>query len=197
MRPMKFSEAELLDGLITRNEKVLREYYALYYPGIRRFIMSNNGNEEDARDLFQDALLVMFQKVRKEQFELTCSLGTYLYSISRYLWLKELGKRKRIMHKSVELEDFIDADSDIGQLSEYNERMKVFRSFFEKLSSDCKKVLGLFTEGRSIAEITLIMGYSSEQHTRNRRYRCKSSLIENIRTTYGHELLSHGNDTDN
>lgn len=194
---MKFSDEELLNGLITRNEKVLREYYTLYYPGIRRFIVSNNGNEEDARDLFQDALLVLFQKVRGQQFELTCSLGTYLYSVSRYLWLKELDKRKRISHRTVNPEDIADTDSDIGRLSEYNERLRLYRLHFEKLSSDCRKVLGLFMEGRTIAEITLIMGYSSEQHTRNRRYRCKSSLIDSIRTTYGHEILSYGDDTEN
>jgi RNA polymerase sigma factor (sigma-70 family) len=194
---MKYSDAELLNGLITRDEKVLREYYALYYPGIRRFIISNNGSEEDARDLFQDALLVIFQKVRGGQFELTCSLGTYIYSISRYLWLKELNKRKWVTRKSFDLEDYIDTGSDIGQISEHNERMKLYRAYFDKLSSDCRKVLSLFMEGHSIAEITAIMGYSSEQHTRNRRYRCKTSLIDSIRTEYGHELVAYGNDKDN
>jgi RNA polymerase sigma factor (sigma-70 family) len=194
---MKYSDEELLNGLVTRNEKVLREYYTLYYPGIRRFIVANNGNEEDARDLFQDALLILFQKVRGQQFELTCSLSTYLYSVSRYLWLKELEKRKKITHQTMDPEDFIDTDSDIGRLSEYNERMRLYRIHFEKLSSDCRKVLGLFMEGHNIAEITLIMGYSSEQHTRNRRYRCKSLLIDSIRTTYGHEILSYGDDAEN
>jgi RNA polymerase sigma factor (sigma-70 family) len=194
---MKYSDEELLNGLVTRNEKVLREYYTLFYPSIRRFIVSNNGNEEDARDLFQDALLVLFQKVRGQQFELTCSLGTYLYSVSRYLWLKELGKRKKIAHRVVDPEDFVDADTDIGRLSEFNERMRLYRIHFEKLSSDCRKVLSLFMEGHTIAEITLIMGYRSEQHTRNRRYRCKTSLIDSIRTTYGNEILSYGNDTEN
>lgn len=194
---MKYSDEELLNGLVTRNEKVLREYYTLYYPGIRRFIVANNGNEEDARDLFQDALLILFQKVRGQQFELTCSLSTYLYSVSRYLWLKELEKRKKITHQTMDPEDFIDTDSDIGRLSEYNERMRLYRIHFEKLSSDCRKVLGLFMEGHTIAEITIIMGYSSEQHTRNRRYRCKSLLIDSIRTTYGHEILSYGDDAEN
>ena len=50
-----------------------------------------------------------------------------------------------------------------------------------------KKVLRYFIEGMSIAEITRKMGYKSEQHTKNRRYRCKLSLIKQIKSTYGLE----------
>jgi len=191
---MKYSDAELLKGLVNRDEKVLREYYELYYQSVRRFVAANSGNDEDARDLFQDTLVILYQKVQRENFELTCSLGTYLYSISRYLWLKELGRKKWLVHKTVDHEDFVDADSDINQISEHNERLILYRSYFEKLTADCKKVLGLFMEGRSITEITLLMGYSSDQYTRNRRYRCKSSLIKSIRAIYGHEIESNGDD---
>ena len=193
---MKYSDAELLNGLVTRDEKVLRGYYELYYQSVRRFVLNNRGNEEDARDLFQDTLVVLYQKVRK-QFQLTCSLGTYLYSISRHLWLKELGRKKWLIYKTTDHESFIDTGSDIDQISEYNERLIVYRSYFERLSADCQKVLGLFMEGHSITEITLLMGYSSDQHTRNRRYRCKSSLIKSIRAKYGHEIEGYGDDEIN
>ena len=194
---MKYSDAELLNGLVARDEKVLREYYELYYQSTRRFVLNNIGNEEDARDLFQDTLVVLYQKIRKEPFKLTCSLGTYLYSISRHLWLKELSRKKRLIHKTVDNENFIDTDSDVDQISEYNERLIMFRSFFDKLTADCRKVLSLFMEGHSIAEITLLMGYSSDQHTRNRRYRCKTSLIKSIRARYGHEIEGYGDDQIN
>lgn len=191
---MKYSDAELLNGLVARDEKVLREYYELYYQSIRRFVLNNKGNEEDARDLFQDTLVVLYQKVRREPFKLTCTLGTYLYSVGRHLWLKELGRKKRLIPKTMDHENFIDADSDVDQISEYNERLIMYRSFFDRLTADCRKVLLLFMEGHSITEITLLMGYSSDQHTRNRRYRCKTSLIKSIRARYGHEIEGYGDD---
>ncbi len=194
---MKYSDAELLNGLVTRDEKVLREYYELYYQSIRRFVLNNKGNEEDARDLFQDTLVVLYQKVRREPFKLACTLGTYLYSISRHLWLKELSRKKRLIHKPIDQENFIDADSDVDQISDYNERLIMYRSFFNRLTADCRKVLGLFMEGHSITEITLLMGYSSDQHTRNRRYRCKTSLIKSIRARYGHEIEGYGDNQIN
>lgn len=175
----------MIAGLKSRNEKILREYYKLYYGGIRHFVLKNSGSEEDARDLIQDVLLVLFQKVRRDTFKLTCSLATYLFSVSRLLWFKELTRRKHISSNSFMLEDYADFDKDIHEKAELNERLEIYRKNFDNLSADCQKVLRYFIEGMSIAEITRKMGYKSEQHTKNRRYRCKLTLIKQIKSTYG------------
>jgi RNA polymerase sigma factor (sigma-70 family) len=193
MRSVNFTDSELLNGLISRDKRILREFYVLYFKSIQRYVLANKGNNEDARDLFQDVMLVMFQKVRTGNFKLTCALGTFLFSVSRFLWLKELGKRKWVSYTPVDHEDFVDTDSDIAAVNEKNERLIFFRRCFDKLSESCRKVLTLFTEGFSIAEITKMLGYKSEQHTKNRRYRCKLSLINNIKAEYDYNTMSYGN----
>jgi RNA polymerase sigma factor (sigma-70 family) len=145
----------------------------------------NSGRDEDARDLFQDVLLVLFQKVRNDSFKLTCALGTYLFSVSRILWFKELKKRKYISPVSFSPDEYADMMEDVIETAELNERLEIYRENFENLSRDCQKVLKYFIDGMSIAEITKEMGYKSEQHTKNRRYRCKQSLIRQIKNKYG------------
>ncbi len=193
MRSVKFSDNELFQGLITQDEKVLKEYYVLYFKNVRRHVLSNSGSEEDARDLFQDALMVLFQKSRDKSFVLSCSLGTFVYSVSRRLWLKELARRRKVSHKSLDQEDFVDLDSDIEMISDKNERMTFYRICFEHLSEACRKVLALSAEGCSIAEITVLMGYTSEQYTRNRRYRCKQRLIDQVKQKLDLNEVSYGN----
>lgn len=184
MRLVQFSDAELLQGLINQDEKILEEYYTRFYPGVRKFVLTNNGNTEDARDLFQDMLMVLFQKVRHGKFTLTSGLGTYLYSVGRLLWLKELGKRKFIQYTPVDSAQYMDLSTDIELVKEKNERLVFFKKCFDQLSENCRKVLTLFVEGYSIADITGIMGFKSDQHTRNRRYRCKLTLIKSIKAQY-------------
>jgi RNA polymerase sigma factor (sigma-70 family) len=196
MRSAVFSDTELINGLISKDERILREYYNMYFHGIRRYVLSNNGRDEDARDLFQDVLLVMFQKVRDGKFKLTCALGTYLYSVSRFLWLKELGRRKWISYQPVDHEDYMDIDADIVLINEKNERLLFYRKYYEKLSENCRKVLSLFAEGCSIKEITKVMGYKSEQHTKNRRYRCKLSLIRSVKGDYQDNAIGYGENKD-
>lgn len=193
---MDYTDSELLSGLISKDENILKELYVLYFQSIRRYVLTNNGTIEDAKDLFQDTLLVLFRKVQQNQFRLTCTLGTYLYSVARFLWLKELARRKWISYRPVDEEDYVDVDSDIYSVNEKNERLLLFRRSFEKLSESCRKVLSLFNQGHSIAEITGIMGFKSDQHTKNRRYRCKLSLIDLIKKEYDINKLSYGNDTD-
>ena len=117
-KTLLYSDTEMLAGLKSRNEKILKAYYKLFYSGIRHFVLKNSGSEEDARDLFQDVILVLFQKVRKDSFLLTCSLSTYLFSVSRLLWFKELSKRKHISATSFILEDYADIDKDIQEKTE-------------------------------------------------------------------------------
>jgi RNA polymerase sigma factor (sigma-70 family) len=157
-------------------------------------VLSNNGSEEDARDLFQDVMMVLFQKARDPHFTLTCALGTYLYSVTRFLWLKELNKRRRVSRELVDQEEYIDADADIASMSEKNERLLFYKKCFEKLSERCRKVLMFFSEGYSIAEVTSLMGFKTEQHTRNRRYRCKLTLINSLKKEYNLNTASYGND---
>lgn len=193
MRSVKFSDNELFQGLIDQDESILKEYYVLYFQNVRRYVLSNSGSEEDARDLFQDVLMVLFQKARNQNFELSCSLGTFVHSVSRRLWLKELTRRRKISHESLDHEDFVDLDSDIEMISDRNERMVFYRACFEQLSEACRKVLALSAEGCSIAEITVQMGYTSEQYTRNRRYRCKQYLIDQVKQKFDLNGISYGN----
>jgi RNA polymerase sigma factor (sigma-70 family) len=192
MRSVIISDSELIKGLISGNEVILKEFYRLFFGGTRRYVLLNKGNNEDAKDIFHDTLLVVFQKVREGNFKLTCTLGTYVYSVSKYLWLKELSKRKWV-EVSDESDKMEDIDQDIVVINEKNERMLFFYECFEKLSEDCRKVLKYFSEGMSIAEITSTMGYKSEQHTRNRRYRCKQTLVSSVRSSYNDTIMSYGN----
>lgn len=196
MRSAKISDEELLNGLVSSNKTVLRQFYTLFFRSTRRLVLLNSGNEEDARDLFQEVLLVLYQKARHADFTLTCALGTYLYSVSRFLWLKELTRRKRESSGFMDEEEFVDPDADVSEINEQNERWLIFRKHFDKLSEDCRKVLSMFNQGYSIAEITVIMGYNSEQHTRNRRYRCKLSLMERIKKDLGLLGESYGNNPE-
>ena len=178
----KYTTQELLDGVARSDNKIINHLYNVNFRTVRHLVVSNRGDESDAKDVFQETLVVLFNKVRKDNFELTCSLNTFLYSVARYIWIKELSKRKRKpVSIETELEElYINTDRSIIDLIELNDRLLLYRKKFEELSEDCKKVLRMFLNNVPIREITLSMGYNSDQHTKNRRFRCKKSLIDRI-----------------
>jgi RNA polymerase sigma factor (sigma-70 family) len=186
----KYSQQELSEGIVRNDEDVVRSIYQEHYHSIRQMIKNNNGSEEDAKDIFQDTLIVLYQKFRDNNFKLTSSLNTFLYSVARILWYREL-RRRRELPTAFQFMEHSD-DQEIYRSIEREERLSLFRQKYEELSEDCKKILQLFLNNVPIKDITKLMGYSSDQHTKNRRLRCKMSLINKIKSSEYYKELHNG-----
>jgi RNA polymerase sigma factor (sigma-70 family) len=187
----EYTKEKIIEGIIRGDSEILKFLYQENFRKIRFLITTNNGSEVDAEDIFQETLVVLFRKLRETNYQITSSLNTFIYAVARTMWLKELNSRK-IKAEIFDTEDSYISDlPDIIDLIEKNERLKLFREKFEELSNDCKKVLNMFLNNLSIKDITRIMGYSSEQHTKNRQYRCKKSLIEKIKNSNKYKELGN------
>jgi RNA polymerase sigma factor (sigma-70 family) len=192
----KYSDEELLKGIAKGDSRIIEYLYKENLKLIRHLVISNNGNDDDARDIFQESLVVLYRKAKEKDFRLTSSLSTYLYSIAKLMWLKELHIRKQ---HGVILDEFLDLTAkelELLDLIDRNEKLKLFREKFEELSNDCKKVLRMFLNNIPIREITKAMGYSSDQHTKNRRFRCKKTLVMNIRKSSKYKELRNEKNKD-
>jgi RNA polymerase sigma factor (sigma-70 family) len=190
-----YTDEELADGIVRKDERIVRILYSEYYSGIKQLIKNNSGSEEDAKDIFQEALIVLYQKLNDTGFKLTSSLNTYLYAVARILWYRELRRRKDLLITDKFIEQF--DHQEIQESIERKERLDFYRKKFEELSEDCKKILQLFLNNIPIRDITKLMGYSSDQHTKNRRLRCKMSLINRIKSSDFYYELSNGKNEKN
>ena len=88
-------EQELLRGLAENDRNAIETIYRLNFGLIQGFVVKNNGYPDDARDIFQEAMIVLYEKSHQESFQLTCQIKTYLYSVCRRLWLKRLQQLQR------------------------------------------------------------------------------------------------------
>jgi RNA polymerase sigma factor (sigma-70 family) len=172
---------EILSGLRDKNGKVLDFIYENHYYRIQNFVTRNSGTGEDAQDVFQDAILVIFQKLQKEEIILDCSFGTYLYSICRLLWLKQLKKKSQTKAFIEESEETVKLDDSLDVIHDKNERYNLYLKHFNKLSYNCQKILELFLARISSKEIARVLGLKSEQYVKKRKHICKEKLVESIK----------------
>jgi RNA polymerase sigma factor (sigma-70 family) len=175
----KYSGEEIIQGICEHNEKIIYFVYSEYFRIIRQMVKTNSGNDTDADDVFQDAILVLYRKIKENRLNLYVAFSTYLYAVAKKIWQNELKRRSQ---NSCNIDDFDDLhyDDDIEVELIKNEKHKLIWDHFENLSKDCRKIIRLFIDGHSISEVKEIMNYSSEQHTKNRRLRCKNNLIKSI-----------------
>ncbi|OQX77475.1 MAG: hypothetical protein B6D61_07110 [Bacteroidetes bacterium 4484_249] len=180
MKRVLYKDEEIIKGLKNKDHKVIRFFYRNYFESIKRLILKNSGSAEDAEDVFQDTLVILYKKCKEDKLILTCSLKTYVYAISKNLWLQRLQKKD---FKREELSENIESSAESFELNEdlqEETKYNLYQKHFLKISEDCQKVLKLFLKKVRMDEITKIMGYSSIDYTKTRKYLCKKSLKEKI-----------------
>ncbi|TSE10194.1 sigma-70 family RNA polymerase sigma factor [Aquimarina algiphila] len=169
----------IIAGIIEGDERILTCFYRDNIRYIQGYILRNYGNLEDVEDVFQDALVVLYQKLRSGLLEIRVPIKTYFYGICRNLWRNRLKKKEKLIIDDGQnrFEEGIN-DPLIANI-ENQEREHLYRKHFQKLSADNKKLLYLFFEGKSMKEISIITGYS-EGYTRKKKFEAKRQLLKMI-----------------
>jgi RNA polymerase sigma factor (sigma-70 family) len=170
-------ETDIINGFIAGDDAVLDDFYRQHYPAVRGYILRNSGTVTDAQDVFQDALVLTFQKLQSDTFRLECSLATYVFAVSRNIWMNTLRKRKKLVYRDNLPAISKQTVADIANSAEQQEKIFTYQKFFLKLGKDCQRLLTLFFEGQSMAAISQRMGYSVG-YTRKKKFECKKALLE-------------------
>lgn len=179
---MDYTTEAILDGIGMSNNDVLNYVYSKFFPDTCRFVENNSGTSEDARDLFQEAIIVIFRKMKKAPIMLTCNFRTYIYSVCRLLWLKKLEKQKDnldIVKSDAVLDQQVE---DVGESYEQTEKYRLYQKHFKQLPPDCQEIMKLYLEKVSAKEIAKKLGFAGEDYVKSRKYKCKQTLIMNIKS---------------
>jgi RNA polymerase sigma factor (sigma-70 family) len=179
-----YSDEQILKGILRHDNLILQYIYKQYYYNINYFIRKNQGSEDDASDIFQEAIIIIYRKIKENDliFEKSSFKG-YLFSVCRFLWLKQLEKRrleKEKLNDSLPYQEDL-YDDNFNELVSKNERYGLYQKHFGTLSTDCQKLMQLFFEKVSLKDIAKVMGYKSEKYAKKRKFKCKELLISRIK----------------
>lgn len=171
-------ENELLTGLKESDPVVIKEIYRLNFNVVRAYIIKNSGSFEDAKDIFQEALVVLFENTQSSSFLLTCSLKTYLYSVSRRLWLKKLRDEKRRQFSEREVVSHIAmVEEDLEYYEKRNQNFRQLESALNQIGEPCKSILeSFYFDKKQMDEIASSFGYTNADNAKNQKYKCLKRL---------------------
>lgn len=162
-----------------------RAFTRLYgeWPKVRRLVTQLGGTRTDARDIFHDALTVLYQKIQTEQFTLTGSLGGFIYHTARNLWLAQLRRQGKALPLVPDLPDAPE-DTDIDETP----RLTLAKQALEKLADKCREILRLFYyEHCSMETIAKAVGLKGEQAAKTQKYKCLEAARNEFKTLLGKE----------
>ena len=182
-------DSDVLKGIAQRNPQTIRQVYTKYFSSIADLVLNNKGTIEDAKDVFQDAMMVIYEKSLNPDFELKYSLHTYLYTVCRNIWLKKIRKKSDVGVSLPENLELIAEDTFEEEIL-WREKERLFRKKFKELGKGCQQVLELFLKGTSMEEIAKAMNFSSVGYAKKRKYKCKNQLVKLIQEDPAFKTLS-------
>ncbi len=167
--------AYYLEALLKGSSKDIRNIYKKNFPRVRGFVLQNKGRQEDAEDVFQKALLQLAIRYKKEKFEIRQSFEAYLFTVCKNLWRRELNKSKNKVTNGIVIEPK-NEERDMALSILEQKRWELFTESLELISENCKKILKMFFDKVSYAQIVINMQYNSETVARQRVFKCKNQL---------------------
>lgn len=166
-------ELSLLKGLAKNDREAVEMIYSRHFGMVQSLIINNNGSSDDARDIFQEAMIVLYERAGSADFELHCQLKTYIYSICRRLWLKRLNQAQRYIPHLNGAEETIPVEEDIEWHEQRNLEFQMMEKALLGLGEPCKSLLEAFyIQKKSMSEIAGSFGYTNPENAKNQKYKC-------------------------
>lgn len=178
---MEYSDNEILKAIKNQqDDKVLNNLYGSVLPKVKRYICSNSGNEEEAYDIFQDAVLIFYKQVALNKFNDAFKIENFLFSISKNLWINYIKRKQKMVTT-----DFHEFDTEVPDnvLDDIltNEKLALAKKVFHSLDEKCKELLNyIFYQDLSMQDICERMNFQSISAAKMQNYRCKKKLAELI-----------------
>ncbi len=179
------TDQKYITALLNNDSLLLHELYNKYAGKITQMVLKNNGNVTDAADIFQEALLAIYQKAKNNNFQLTCPIEAYLYLICKNRWINELNKRGNRKVTFIEDGGYSfgeDVFNAATTTQNHQDRQKLLLDMFAQLGVGCKELLELSWSGIAMDEVANKLN-NSYAYVRKKKSECVAKLIALVKSS--------------
>lgn len=176
------TDQELLKSLAQGERTATEKVYLENYPIVINWIQANGGSEEDAADVYQEAMVVLYEKAQNEDFRLSCKIGTYLFAISKNLWYKKIQKNQKqpgLLPDGAGIEESRDwaYEDDIVAHQEREMHYRQLDAALDQLGEPCRSILkAYYDHGKNMQDIAAEFGYTNPDNAKTQKYKCLTRL---------------------
>jgi RNA polymerase sigma factor (sigma-70 family) len=168
-------DQELIEQLLSNTLAIRRKgwdfVYKTCYPSIKEMVRKHSGSDDDAFDVFQDGMAVLYNNLVNNSYRDGSNLNAYIYGICKNLWLKEYNRKYR--QAVIEEELIIETRQNFDYLID----VEIITLLMNELGEDCRRILTeYYFNNRSMAELKEIFNVNSVQAAKNKKWRCLNYL---------------------
>lgn len=169
----------LLRSLASGRSDALDYIYKTIYPTVEKMVFKMNGTTDEAYDIFQDTMTIVYEKARRNELTLTCRFSTYVVAIAKHLWLKQrTGKKRNPISVPFEaVEQFLPLADISDQFETMEKNVARLGACFQEIGEPCASLLKAFyLQNKSMQVITTEFGYTNADNAKTQKYKCLNRL---------------------
>ncbi|MBG8553097.1 RNA polymerase sigma factor [Hymenobacter guriensis] len=185
-----YTDEEFVAAIRHGDDRALAQLYRLHLPMVLHLVQQNSGTEDEAKDVYQEGVMVFYEKVRDGSLELSCQIKTYLYAVCRRLWLKRLAEKGRYGGRLDDHEPYLvtGAEADLALAEQRDQQFALMEQALSQLGEPCRSLLeGYYLLDKSMQQLTAEFGYTNADNAKNQKYKCLVRLKKLFFTHYQEE----------
>ncbi|MCR5887914.1 sigma-70 family RNA polymerase sigma factor [Hymenobacter sp. J193] len=185
-----YTDEEFVAAIRRGDDRALAQLYRLHLPMVLHLVQQNSGTEDEAKDVYQEGVMVFYEKVRDGSLELSCQIKTYLYAVCRRLWLKRLAEKGRYGGRLDDHEPYLEtgAEADLALAEQRDQQFALMEQALSQLGEPCRSLLeGYYLLDKSMQQLTAEFGYTNADNAKNQKYKCLVRLKKLFFTHYQEE----------
>ncbi|MEM8522490.1 sigma-70 family RNA polymerase sigma factor [Flavobacterium sp. PL12] len=176
------SDQIYIEGLANNDSAIIQSIYKKFVPKVISYIRNNSGDEDQAQDVVQEIMILLFNQAKANKLQLSCPFDAYFFLLCKRKWLNEL---KKASNKGVTINDEYTSNNEpteemVTQTEIFEEKQELFDLMFHKLGDKCQEVLKLSFTLKSMEEVAekLQVTYG---YVRKKKSLCTGQLTQWIR----------------
>ena len=160
------------------HEKAFARLYR-YFPKLETYIRNNSGSKDEALDIFQDALIILYKKVQSLPADTDIKVDGFLVNTCKLLWSNELRKKKVRQNSGDGALEYLAYQDEIQAQIAKEEKIVKVESIIKNIGDKCKDILvAFYYKNFSMEKIAEEFGFKTIQSAKVQKYKCMESARE-------------------
>jgi DNA-directed RNA polymerase specialized sigma24 family protein len=166
---------EIEDVAIER--KVLfMQLYQQAFPLVAKYVRDMGGSFDEAKDVFQDALVIYYEKIAAANLQLQYSERSYLLGIARHCWAKKNKENNRLTALPGSLDNMA-MEPDAGSTAT-NKLLDLLQASGKK----CMELLRAFYFDKlPMHKMAALFGFASQRSATVQKYKCLEKVRDIVK----------------
>ena len=164
----------LIRATAADREQLFIALYKSAFPSVARYISKMGGSFDEAKDVFQDALVIYYEKAANGAASIETNEKAYLLGISKHLWLRRF--KDNMLHSPI---DGIDLEAAADE-EDYSENK--LKHYLATAGKKCMDLLrSFYYDNVPLADAATLFGFSGVRSATVQKYKCLEKVRETIK----------------